>query len=320
MISKPPAARPPAQAAAPLRSIADVERETGLPRATIRIWERRYGVPAPQRDARGERCYTEEQVAQLQLMRRLVEQGHRPAKLAAAGPEGLLRLADEASQVRARRARAQNPLVQLLRRHDASEARQWLAARLDALGLADFCGVEVPAMNAAIGEAWAQGELQPFEEHLYSDCLEEILRPAIAATQRRIRSEAPCVLLTTLPQEAHGIGLLMAQAILANEGCQTISLGVQLPPGQIVSAARAYGADLVGLSFTSAMNPSHILRGLEELRGALPLRIRIWAGGSAPVLSRSPVPGVRVVTDVRDIPHFLAEDFALPPLREGSRT
>ena len=35
--------------------IAAVERDTGLSKDTLRIWERRYGFPSPQRDALGER-------------------------------------------------------------------------------------------------------------------------------------------------------------------------------------------------------------------------------------------------------------------------
>ena len=65
------------------------------------------------------------------------------------------------------------------------------------------------------------------------------------------------------------------------------------------------------------MNPSHVLRGLEELRGMLPSAVRIWAGGSNAALSRREIPGVRFVQDVLAIPHLLAEEFALPPLEVG---
>ena len=36
-------------------TIAAVERDTGLGKDTLRIWERRYGFPRPLRDAGGER-------------------------------------------------------------------------------------------------------------------------------------------------------------------------------------------------------------------------------------------------------------------------
>ena len=55
--------------------IAAVERETGINKETLRVWERRYGFPAPWRDATGERLYPPEQVHKLRLVRRLMEAG-----------------------------------------------------------------------------------------------------------------------------------------------------------------------------------------------------------------------------------------------------
>ncbi len=62
--------------------IAAVERDTGLSKDTLRVWERRYGFPQPTRDANGERVYPSEQVDKLRLLKRLMDQGHRPGKLA----------------------------------------------------------------------------------------------------------------------------------------------------------------------------------------------------------------------------------------------
>lgn len=307
---------PPEPAGLPMRAIAEVERDTGVPRATIRMWERRYGFPAPLRDDRGERCYPNEQVERLRLMRELVEQGHRPASLVARGPEGLMRLAAEAIPVRAgRRSRAVSQMLRLLGEHDAAAVRRELEARLERGGLAQFVGAELPALNVAVGEAWSTGGLQIHEEHLYSDCVQEILRAAIARLAGAVRPEAPQVLLTTFAQEPHALGLLMAHAMLALQGCPTVSLGVRLPVEQIVAGARAYGADLIGLSFTGSLHPTHVQRGLEELRGLLPPAVRIWAGGSCPVLHKRAIAGVRAVPDVLSIPDLLAEDFALPPLQ-----
>ncbi|HRF13460.1 MAG TPA: MerR family transcriptional regulator, partial [Candidatus Accumulibacter phosphatis] len=63
--------------------IAAVERDTGLSKDVLRVWERRYGFPAPCRDANGERSYPAEQVERLRLIKRLMDQGHRPGKLIA---------------------------------------------------------------------------------------------------------------------------------------------------------------------------------------------------------------------------------------------
>ena len=39
-------------------NITAVERDTGLSKDLLRMWERRYGFPAPQRDQHGERVYS----------------------------------------------------------------------------------------------------------------------------------------------------------------------------------------------------------------------------------------------------------------------
>jgi len=192
-----------------------------------------------------------------------------------------------------------------------------MESRLAGDGLARFVGEELPSLNRHIGEAWGRGELQVHEEHLYSDSVYQVLRTAVAALEPKVRPEAPLALLTTFSQEHHGLGLLMAQAMLALQGCPTISLGLRLPIEQIAAGVRAYEADLLGLSFTASMNPTHVLRGLEELRGLLPGSVRIWAGGDCAALRGHAIPGVRPVSDVRAIPDLLAEDFALPPRDDG---
>ena len=53
--------------------IAAVERETGLGKDTLRVWERRYGFPTPSRNPSGDRIYSAEQVQQLKLISRLLD-------------------------------------------------------------------------------------------------------------------------------------------------------------------------------------------------------------------------------------------------------
>ena len=65
-------------------SIATVERETGLSKDTLRVWERRYGFPAPSRDSNGERAYSQAQLDKLRLIRRCMDLGLRPGKIVGA--------------------------------------------------------------------------------------------------------------------------------------------------------------------------------------------------------------------------------------------
>ncbi len=59
-----------------------VSEQTGVPEATLRAWERRYQVPKPERTPSGYRIYSRDDVAQVQQIRALCEQGMSPAEAA----------------------------------------------------------------------------------------------------------------------------------------------------------------------------------------------------------------------------------------------
>ena len=106
----------------------------------------------------------------------------------------------------------------------------------------------------------------------------------------------PRILLTTTPQEKHGLGLLMSEALMVAEGAGCYSLGPQTPLPDIVDAARALQVDVVTLSFSTSMNTRHVLDALKELRARLPETVALWAGGGNAALRRRTPPFVQVLT------------------------
>jgi methanogenic corrinoid protein MtbC1 len=87
------------------------------------------------------------------------------------------------------------------------------------------------------------------------------------------------VVLTTVPEEQHVLGILMSECLLTLEGAACISLGTQTPLVDIARAAIAHEADIVALSFSSAFASRQVGPLLEQLRALLPDTIALWAGG-----------------------------------------
>ena len=58
-----------------------VEKETGINKYLLRMWERRYTFPRPVRDLKGERLYSEEDVLKLKIVKSLMKEGYRPSKI-----------------------------------------------------------------------------------------------------------------------------------------------------------------------------------------------------------------------------------------------
>lgn len=272
-------------------TISDVERDTGVAKETLRVWERRYDFPQPLRDPHGERVYPIEQVHKLRLIKRLIDLGYRPGKVIQYSTAELQALTGKASG-RSESAPAPGPELQsyldLCKSHQMEALRRKLSQALLMMGLKSFVIELVAPLTVLVGEAWASGQLATFEEHLYTESLTVVMRSAIFAMPQANGNHvsAPRVLLTTLPQERHGLGLLMAEAMCVAEGAHCISLGVQTPLLDIVEAARAQRVDIVALSFSVAMNPRQVLDGLAELHTRLAGAAELWAGGSNAALKR----------------------------------
>jgi DNA-binding transcriptional MerR regulator len=64
----------------PIYSIGAVERMLGIPAATVRNWEERYGLVRPERSGGGHRLYTRTQVEQLRFVKERLDGGLQPAE------------------------------------------------------------------------------------------------------------------------------------------------------------------------------------------------------------------------------------------------
>jgi len=283
-----------------LRRIAAVERDSGLPKDTLRAWERRYGFPKPRRDENDERVYPQEQVEKLRMLRRLVEAGHRPGQIVSRPPHELAELLRASGNDQVAPSPISRNAIAYLLNHDASGLRAHLQALLVRHGLGGFVTQIAPDLLASVGDAWARGDLEIHQEHLFTDQFSMVLRGAInAALAAKSATSSPRVLLTTPPQEPHSLGLMMAEAMFVLADCDCIGLGVRTPAPDIAAAARAHGADIVALSF-SALFPQTLAREtLSDLRALMDQEVEIWAGGGgAP--SRL-APGLRRIRSLSEI-------------------
>ena len=280
--------------------IAAVERDTGLSKDLLRVWERRYGFPTPLREAGGERSYPPEQLEKLRLIKRLIDHGLRPARLMGASTETLAGLLDGcAAPGGADRCAEFEALLHRVRLRHHVELRCTLQQMLLKHGLQRFVCEVVAPMNARIGDAWLRGEIEIADEHLYTEHVQNLLRTAIG-TQPAAGLQRPRVLLTTFPDERHALGLLMVEAMLTSEGAACLSLGTQTPVRDIAGAAAAGEADIVALSFSIAHPLRPALDGLRALREALPAKVDLWVGGAGVCGRQDRLPGIRVIERIED--------------------
>lgn len=310
--SQPSQTPPPGLAGLP---IAAVERETGLAKDTLRVWERRYGFPAPTRDAAGDRLYSAAQVDQLKMIRRLLDAGQRPGKVVGLDRDALQALLrqdvrqpnpDLSRTKVSLEAEELAPLLDLIAAHAPQTLRHRLSHAQLRMGLGPFVTELVAPLVAAVGDAWARGRFEVYEEHMFTEVLTGVMRQAIGSLTPQPVPPGPKVLLTTLPKELHGLGLLMVEALLTLEGCSCVSLGTQTPLGDLAQAARAHRADVVALSFSNVHSAGLVQTSLRELRALLPAETELWVGGACAALYQKPLAGVTPLRELAGLPALVA--------------
>jgi len=280
-------------------SIGAVERDSGIARDTLRVWERRYGFPEPLRNPRGERVYPVEQLRKLQQIRRLMDQGHRPGKIVALSDADLLQLENSLSGSDEPEAHVKQ-LVNLLQNTDGSGLEDAFDSIYKQHGMEYFIVHTVAPLLRNIGELWVRGRLDIFEEHFLSVTLTRFLNNKISILQRY--AGRPRALLATLPGEQHTLGLLMVSSMLSSHGISVINLGAEVPLDQLVAATDRYDADIVGITFSAAYPYENIRGDLNELRDYIEQDVDIWIGGDGVTRLRKLPAGVTKLTSLDKLP------------------
>jgi DNA-binding transcriptional MerR regulator len=278
-------------------TISDVERETGLGKDTLRVWERRYGFPQPLRTGTSERLYTHEQLQKLQLIKRLLDAGERPGKVVALDVQTLQSLMSEKSSQPLKASKKgqgkpagqaaavldlEEPWVQWLADDETLQIKQALQQKILRRGLGQVVGNTIAPLCQLIGEAWMKGEITVYQEHLFTEILQGVLREAITSIDgtMNLGSRSPRVLLTTTPNEMHGLGLLMAESHFALESCERYVLGTSTPLADTVEAVQRLRIDILALSFSAYASRNEVVDSLRLLRAQIDPAVDIWVGGA----------------------------------------
>ncbi len=192
----------------PRYNIRAVERRTGVPAATLRSWERRYGFPSPDRSPSARRLYSEREVAAIAWVRVQTARGLsaaqavRWAQRAAPGTAS-----DGAPPVLRPQTSLTDQLLQAAARYDEPALHAVQSEAYARFSPDDvLLGVIVPALYA-IGEQWAGGDLPVSAEHFATNVIQRRLQ-ALWHAQPPLTG-APAVILACVPGEQHALGLLM---------------------------------------------------------------------------------------------------------------
>ncbi len=294
--------------------VAAVARRLGMAGATLRTWDRRYGIGPSVHQSGAHRRYYADDLARLVLMRRLIPEGVTPAEAARAAlradvSTGSPSKARSRAQLRKRMPRVAAGRTgggRVVAVRDASPAARGLARAAMALDsgactaiistslsrrgvLKTWDDLVLPVLTG-VCERWRATGAGIDVEHLLSECVEDCLR----ATARLLRDplDTRPVLLAAVEAEEHRLPLHALAAALAERSMRVRMLGARLPAAALGEAMTRTGAAVVFLWSQGAPGSPRpdpgVLDALPALRPAplLLLGGPGWVGGDLPAQAR----------------------------------
>lgn len=293
----------------PIYNTKAVARETEVPADTFRAWERRYGIPRPQRTAGRHRLYSERDIAIIRWLRDRTAEGMnisqavmllqnsleavpetQPALVAE--PRGMERLNDD--------------FVAALTNYDSAQAERILSEAFAIYPFEDvLLGLIQPTM-IEIGELWFRGEINVATEHF---CTEFVRRKLSGLINLFAGDPARgMIIMACAPDEQHDLGALIASLFMVRRGWQVVYLGPQVPLPDLLEAVRTLSPDLVCLSATMPDTATQLADVACAVLKAYP-RVQVGYGGRIfnlhPEL-RQTMPGTFMGEDARSVTNTAA--------------
>lgn len=233
----------------PSYNLKVVVRETGIKPDTLRAWERRYNLPAPERTAGGHRLYSQHDLETIrwllarqreghsishavQLWRDMEAGGGDPLQQSTIPPSAVPTAAPAADLTVFREAWIRACLA-----FDETAADQQLAHALAWHAPEVVCVELLQKGLAQIGQMWYENRTTVQQEHF-----------ALAIALRRVNtllaaapppSRAQLILLACPPEEEHTFPLLLLALLLRYRGWPVAYLGANVPLAQMESALQA---------------------------------------------------------------------------------
>jgi DNA-binding transcriptional MerR regulator/methylmalonyl-CoA mutase cobalamin-binding subunit len=226
----------------------------GVPEATLRAWERRYGLLVPERSSGGFRLYSRADERRIRAM-----QAHMARGLAAAQAAALALAESRVEIVPPSSPEALiDGLIAATEAFDATRFDTLLDAAFEHGQLTTIRDVVLPVLRE-IGLRWEREQITVGHEHFASHLIE---RRLLGLARGWEAGRGPRALLACPPRERHTLGLVCFGLVLADQGWRIAYLGADTPIEQILDVSASMRPTAVVLC---SRDPANLLQVADEI-------------------------------------------------------
>lgn len=255
----------------PVYNLKAVVQETGIKPDTLRAWERRYGLPEPERTSGHHRLYSDYDVQILKWLvarqeeglsisravdhwRQLESEGESPLEYYV-GDEQQEPLAAVVSGETLKEMR--QGFVSACLEFNELTARQILAQAFAQFPMEAVCFQVLQKSLQEVGIGWFEGRVTVQQEHFTSALAIRQLEALHNAAPLPHRSES--IVIACAPHEQHVFSALLLALMLRHRGWHVIYLGADVPPVQLETTLQEIKPDLLIVTALTLYTASTLL-------------------------------------------------------------
>jgi DNA-binding transcriptional MerR regulator len=253
--------------------IKEAAERAGVTPELLRAWERRYGVPLPERGPSGHRLYSEEDIRAVRWIRKQTDWGVGVRRAVE-----LFKGSGSAPGAQADLEAVRHTLLDHLLAGEEGKAGTVLEMVVSGHGIEAACVEVVEPVLVLVGELWHRGVIGVAHEHWITESLKSVLI-RLLAEEKRAGPDGVRVIVACAPEELHEMGLLMLALFLARRGLDVLYLGQAVPLEDLGVFVGGFGARAVLLSASQKQRAKRMLAELPQLEAAS--GARVFVGGLA---------------------------------------
>jgi DNA-binding transcriptional MerR regulator len=250
----------------PVFNVKAVAHQTGVAAATLRAWERRYGVPTPPRTDSGYRLYSARDVAMVRWLKSQIENGMSISQavqllkaVESQSPNGnsVAALRNIQSTLPSSFQRLHDDITKAAVDFDESKIERALNEAFSLFPVEDVCLRVVQSVLVTLGDRWHAGEINVSVEHFTTNIMRRKLLSLMAlspAPTREARIVSACA-----PGEYHELGILMLSLFLRRTGFELIYLGQSISTTRLEEMLAKTQPDLLLLSASGLVAAANLL-------------------------------------------------------------
>ena len=209
-------------------TVAAVARQIGVAPATLRTWDRRYGLGPSEHNDGEHRRYCPGDVARLMTMRRLIVAGVSPAEAAeqAKNVKGVIKVKKIVEEFEVREE-VVDAIYKALQSFDRAFVEETIAHEIAEYGVEGaWSDVIVPTLFL-IGQDWETEQKGIEVEHFFSEILKRTMHNRVVELKKPLNARP--VLLAAVGEELHSLPVYALAAALCARNIQTYVLGARTP-------------------------------------------------------------------------------------------